>query len=203
MGRAGPLALGLLLLSGWPAAAAEKQIRPLVGVTFAGSTTFILGTAVADKHAVFGISGSWIGDIVGVEADLGWVPGVFEPEPKQLVLGSSATTVMGNVVITLPRKWTEYTLRPYVVAGAGLMRVTLQDSLSVFNPINRLAAFDVGGGAIGFLTNRVGLAWDVRRFGTLKGPLGEPGNVQPDPDTGKLVRKVTFWRATMGVVVRY
>src|SRR5262245_17700847 len=123
MGRVGPIALGLLLLGG-PAAAAEKQIRPFVGVSFGGSTTFILGTAIADKHAVLGMSAAWIGDLVGVEGDVGWVPGVFEPQPKQLVLGSGVTTVMGNVVITLPRKWTEYTLRPYVAAGAGLMKVT-------------------------------------------------------------------------------
>src|ERR1044071_3592671 len=144
MRRVGPLALALLLWSG-SAAAAEKQIRPFVGVTFAGNTTFALGTAAADKHVTLGVSAAWLGDVVGVEGSVGWVPGIFEPEPQQLVRRSAVTTVMGDVIITLPRRWTEYTLRPYVVAGAGLMKVTLEDTFNVFSPSN-VAAFDVGGG---------------------------------------------------------
>ena len=197
MRRRGPLAVGLLLLLPQPAAAAEKQIRPFVAVTFKGSTTFLLGDAVGKRHGVFGINAALVGDnIFGIEGDVGWVPGFFEPDAERLVLSSGVTTLTGNVIVTLPKRLTEYSLRPYFVAGLGMMHVTVVDSLSVFDVSKALAAYDIGGGAVGFLTNRVGLAWDVRRFGTLKGST-EPGGTTGGPG------RVAFWRASMALVLRY
>ena len=81
---------------------------------------------------------------------------------------SGVTTATGSVILTLPKRLTEYTLRPYFVAGAGVMRVNIADVLSVFDPTKAFAAYDIGGDAVGFLSSQVGVAWDVRRLGTLK-----------------------------------
>ena len=40
----------------------------------------------------------------------------------KLVSKSSVLTFTGNVIVGLPRRATEYTLRPYFVGGFGLMR---------------------------------------------------------------------------------
>ena len=198
MRRGGPLAVGLLLLSAWPAAAAEKQIRPFVAVTFKGATTFVLGEAVGKRHTVVGVSAALVGDIIGVEGEVSRGPGFFEPDPDRLVVRSSVTTATGSVILTLPKRLTEYTLRPYFVAGAGVMRVNIADVLSVFDPTKALAAYDIGGGAVGFLTSQVGVAWDVRRFGTLKASAAEPGTTLEGG-----AARLSFWRASMALVVRY
>jgi len=192
------LAISVLVLS--RPAEAEKQIRPFVGLAFNGATTFVLGDAVENKHGVLGVNASWIGNLVGVEGDLGWGPGFFEPHPKQLVVSHSSvvTTATGNVVVTLPRKWMEYTLRPYVVGGVGVMHVAFTDVFNVYNVSESLTAFDVGGGAVGFLTNRVGVAWEVRRFGTLRGSSAAEGNTNAGAQSS-----LSFWRAGMALVVRY
>src|SRR5262245_22765746 len=191
------LAVALLLIS-MPAAAAEKQVRPFASVAFGGSTTFVLGDAASKKHGVLGVSAAVISDkAVGVEGEVAWLPGVFQPVAKRLLLRSSVATMTGNVVVTLPKRIADYALRPYVVAGVGLMRVRTVDSLSVLGVSKTLSAYDIGGGAIGYLSKRVGLAWDVRRFGTLKESTDTPGL------TTEAGGRLSFWRASMAVVLRY
>ncbi len=200
MRHVSPLAVGLLLLS-TPVRAADKQIRPFVGLTFAGSTTFFdLDHAVGKRHAVIGIDGVVLGNIVGVEVDLGRAPGFFQTGPQlgtpRLVLHSSVTTLTGSIVIAAPRKLTEYTLRPYFVAGAGGMRVRIDDYFGALKVRETVGAIGIGGGAIGFLTNRVGVAWDVRRLSSFKGTANGTG-------TSIGARRLTFWRASMALALRY
>src|SRR5262245_23743031 len=197
MPRVASLALALLLLSS-PLVAAEKQVRPFASLTFKGSTTFALGGAASKRHGMLGVDVVLVGNIIGIEGDVGWGPGFFEPDPDRLVFGSRVITATGNVIITLPKRLTEYTLRPYFVAGAGVMHAKIPDVLSVFETTKALAAYDIGGGAVGFLTSQVGVAWDVRKFGTLKAFPGEPGTT-----TDGTAARLSFWRASMALVVRY
>ena len=112
---------------------------------------------------------------MGVEVDVGHTPGFFNADNRPfgsqdpLVLTSGVTTVTGNLVVALPRRWTEYTLRPYVVGGAGLMRARSTDRFDALPIRTDLAAVDVGGGVTGFLTKRIGLNWDVRYFRSVGG----------------------------------
>lgn len=200
MRHVGSLAAGLLLLS-QPASAAEKQIRPFVALTFAGSTTFVdLDHAVEKRHGAIGIDGVVLGNIFGVEVDLGRMPGFFQTTASlgqsPLVLHSSVTTLTGSIVIAAPRKLTEYTLRPYFVAGAGGMRVRTDDYFGALKVRDTVGAIGIGGGAIGFLTNRVGVAWDVRRFSSFKGPTFGTG-------TSLGARQLSFWRASVALALRY
>jgi hypothetical protein len=106
--------------------------------------------------------------------------------------------LMGNVVLTTPRAWNQYGLRPFVSGGLGMLRVSHNEP--TFPARANLPAYNIGGGAVGLLTNKVGLRFDLRFFRTL--PPGEaPGPLQ---DTGDLLRvHVHYWTATVGVVFKY
>ncbi len=67
----------------------------------------------------------------------------MEADDKHLVLHSRVTTICGNVVFAAPHRLTEYSLRPYFVAGGGLMRARRITSLSVFDVSGVYPAFDL------------------------------------------------------------
>ena len=195
--RAALLAVTLLLLSS-ANAFAEWQARPFLGVSFAGTTTFIdLSQAAGSPNVVLGGNGALLGDVFGVEADFGWGPGYFQSGGEQLVRGNSVTTLTGNAIIAMPRHLTRYTLGPYFVAGAGLVHVHIDsnDLSNVLRVSVTLPAMDIGGGVTGFLTDKIGLNWEARYFtsvgeGKIRGLSFEPEHI-------------SFWRASMGLVLKY
>ena len=190
------LALALLLLPP-RSASAEWQIRPFLGVTFAGGTTFVdLEQAAGHPKIAVGVNGVLLGENIGIEGDFGRTPNFFQSGDQHLVLGSSATTLTGNIVIALPRHLTEYTLRPYFVGGAGLMRVRIDDVLGALRVASTLPAIDVGGGATGFLTDRVGLSWDMRYFRSFSGKAEGHG-------LSFGAEQLSFWRANMALAIRF
>jgi hypothetical protein len=194
--RIGSIAIGLVLNAA-AAGAADRQVRPFIGTAFAGDTTFVdLENAAGSPHVTVGVSMVVLGDVVGVDIDLGHSPRFFQAGNTHLVLGSSVTTFTGNVVIAAPRRLTEYTLRPYFVGGAGMMHVRAEDYFGVLEISAVLPAIDLGAGAIGFLTNRVGVSWEVRRFQTIGDRPGGSG-ISFGPE------RLSFWRATAALVVRY
>ena len=197
------LAIALWLLA--PAtAAADWQVRPFIGFTFGGATTFVdFEKAIETQNGIFGVSGGWLGEIFGLEADFGRAPGFFQTDqPSDLVaaepdlLSSAVTTLTGNVVIALPKRMSGYGLRPYFSGGAGLMHVDTVGQIQIFEIHRTLPTLSLGGGVTGFLTNRVGLNWDIRRLSTLRGEGETLGN-----SLGR--EQLSFWRATMAVALRY
>src|SRR5262245_61949480 len=121
--RIAMLAMVLLVVTAAPAFA-EWQIRPFLGVTFGGGTTLADPENAAGKPKLtYGISGGLIGEILGLEADVARTSGFLEAGNQSIDLESSVTTLTGNVTIGLPRSLVEYTLRPYFVGGAGMLRV--------------------------------------------------------------------------------
>ena len=176
---------------------AEWQIKPFLGVAFGGETTFIdLERAAGGPNAVVGVNGVLLGEVIGIEADVAYVPSFFQSGDQHLVAGSSATTVTGNFVIAMPRRLVQYSLRPYVVGGLGLMHTRINPGLGVLQVSSTLPAVDVGGGATGFLTNRIGINWDVRRFGSFGGAVEGRG-------LSFGAEQLSFWRANMAVAIRY
>jgi hypothetical protein len=199
--RAAWLAVLLWLLA--PAQAfAEWQVRPFIGFTFGGATTFVdPEKAIGTNNAVIGVSGGFLGEIVGFEVDFGRAPGFFQTdEPSvgsDLELRTSAvTTLTGNVVIALPARMAGYGLRPYFSGGAGLMHIDTVTQLNISDVHRTLPTLSLGGGVTGFLSNSVGLNWDVRRLNTLRGEGETLGN-----SLGR--EQLSFWRATMAVALRY
>ena len=188
------LALTLLLMR--PASArAEWQLRPFLGVTFGGSTTFFdLEHSADNPNLVIGFNSVLLGELIGIDADLGYAPGFFQSGGQHLVTRSSATTLTGNVVIALPRRLTEFTLRPYFVGGAGLMQARINDPSKVLGISRTLPALDLGGGVTGFLSDRIGVSWDVRHFRSF-------GGKARGLSFGR--EQLSFWRANMALVFRY
>jgi len=188
----------LAVLAASPAAAAERQIKPFFGATFGGSTTFVdPELASGTWNPVIGISTVFLGELFGAEVDVFDAPGFFETGDKQLVHDSHVVGVTGNVIVAAPNRRTEYSLRPYLVGGAGFMHVKTTTSLSVFDVSAVIPTVDIGAGATAFITNQVGVSWELRRFQSLGGD---------STDTGGLTfggRHPSYWRATMAVVLRY
>jgi len=190
------MAAGLMLLP-HTVLAGDRQIRPFAGATFNAGTTFVspAGGSIG-KNLILGASGVFISEIFGIEADVADVPGFFESDASPLVIDSRVTTVTGNLVIAAPRRMTEYSLRPYLVAGGGLMRIRTLTAQNVFDVSSFLPAFDVGAGVVGFLTNRAGVGWEIRRFQNIGGKSNTAGLTFGPED-------LSFWRATMMVAIRY
>lgn len=178
--------------------AAEKQIKPFIAVGFGGSTTIVdFERAAGTPATIIGVGAAVLGDLVGLDIDVARAPGFFQSGDQTLVLASSVTTVTGNIVLTLPRRMTEYSLRPYFVAGGGVMRVYIDDSLGALPISETLATMDLGGGVTGFVTNRIGLCWEVRRFRSFsRKPRSQGVSIGPE-------EQLSFWRASMALAIRY
>ena len=189
-----PIAIVLLVPSH---AAAEWQIKPSLGVTFGGDTTFVdPDHAVGSPSLVFGISGMLLGKVVGVEADLTHGPGFFQSGDQHLVVESSATTLTGNFVVAVPRHLAAYTLRPYFVGGGGLMHAHIVPSFGALQVDTTLPAIDFGAGVTGFLSDRIGLCWELRSFRSIRGKTEFLG-------TNFAAEQLSFWRASMALAIRY
>ena len=177
-----------------PAAArADWQLKPFGGVTFARQSPFVDVDHVSRAPKFnLGVSSVWQGEIFGVEGDIATTSGFFRGE-LGTIIRSHVATFTGNVVVALPRRMAEYSLRPYAVAGAGVSHVSFSDGLAVaFSDAPSI--WDVGGGVTGFVSRNVGVNWDLRRFQTIRS----------QPVTGQVVEegKLSFWRATMGFTIR-
>jgi len=192
------LAASLLVLSS-RADAADRQLRPFVGMTFGGATTVVdPGDGATNSNLSLGGSAVFLGEIVGAEVEIADMPGFFEANDKNLVTYSRLTTLTGNVVVAAPHKLTEYALRPYLVAGAGLMRMRTTTTFDVFNVSTTVPAFDVGVGVVGFMTDKVGVSWELRRFQDIGSNVSHDKGV-----TFGQEQHLSYWRATMAFVFRY
>ena len=190
------LVAGLLLLC-VRADAADRQIRPFVGATFGGGTTFVdPEDAIGTLNPAIGVSAVYLSEVFGAEVEVADAPGFFQSGDKQLVLRSHVTTITGNVIVAAPRRLTEYWLRPYIVAGGGLMRVATTTKFNVFDVSKVIPEVDVGVGVVAFLTNRAGVSWEVRRFQSIGADTKEVGLTFGG-------ESLSFWRATMAAVIRY
>lgn len=190
------LSVALLLLCAPTATArADWLFTPFIGTSFGAETSFLVFEG-AGRKLTFGGSVALLGSgILGIEADVGHTPGFFQgDDPSGLVLSSRVTTVSGNVIVAAPLAVTRESLRPYVVAGLGLMQARTKNAADLFPVDRNLLGLTVGGGALGFLTERTGLRFDIRHIRAISGTTNPfvPG-----------VARLSFWRATAGVTIRY
>ncbi|HYT68580.1 MAG TPA: hypothetical protein VEL51_19290 [Vicinamibacterales bacterium] len=166
----------LCVLAGAGSAAAEWHITPMVGLTFGGSTTLQdPDNATGDVHASVGLAGTWLSPgIFGAEAIATTTPGFFQSDTGTFIDTSRSTVLMGNIIVTAPRRFTEYFLRPFASGGFGVIRVSERDikaalASHVIDVRANLAGFNIGGGAIGFFSQGVGVRFDLRYYSTIHG----------------------------------
>lgn len=179
-------------------ASADWLFVPHIGAVFGGNTTIVdLDQGAGSKTFTFGGSAAWItSGIIGFEGDVGHAPHFFERGAgSDLVLDSSVTTATGSVIVTMPLSVTRESLRPYLVGGVGLMHASSSDAARLFSFDSNLLAMNLGGGVIGFLTPFTGVRFDLRQFRNLA-----PDNSATTTSGGT---RLSFWRASAGVVIRY
>jgi hypothetical protein len=184
-------------------AAAEWHLTPFLGLIFQGDTSINDPEHGAEvTHWNFGGAVTFIGDgPIGAEGLIVYAPGFFEQDDSTLVTNSRSLAIMGNVVLATPRKWNEYGLRPFVSGGVGLLHASFDYLLAEVLPTVRpnLLGYNVGGGAVGFLSDQVGVRFDLRYFGTVNpkeaGPEEEPIAFGPE--------RLSYWNASVGVVFKF
>lgn len=174
-----------LALSLATSARADVLLTPYAGVNFGGGTI--------DKRANVGASLVWIGSRgLGVELDVGFIPDFFEPKDTTIVYPTNhVATLMGNVVFGRSGGG----IRPYVTAGAGLLRSNVGSFGGFFDDVttdnalgaNAGAGVRVGGG-------RLSLRGDVRYFRAL---------TDVDIALQDVLADFSFWRATGGLTFRF
>jgi hypothetical protein len=179
--------------------AADWLFTPFVGTSFGTSTSYvILETNTASNKLIFGGSAALLSrGILGVEADFGLAPRFFQRENRGGNLtGSNVNTLSGSVIAAVPLSITRESLRPYAVGGFGLMHAAAQSggALDVFSFDDNFAGYNVGGGAIGLISPRTGFRFEIRHFQSI--------HDAPSALTGENGPRLSFWRATVGVVIR-
>jgi hypothetical protein len=191
-------ALAVCVLVALPrSAAAEWQFTPMIGATVFGSTNSVDHEFATDNvHRNFGGAVTLLGGgLFGIESVFAWTPGFFDDDKAefQLVASSRSISWMGNVVLTAPRRWTEYGLRPFVSGGVGWLYARTIEGRDIIGVNANLLGFDIGGGAIGFFTDRTGIRFDVRYHSNLK----------PTPDVpGFGDVRLRYVTASVGIVLR-
>jgi hypothetical protein len=175
-------------------------------MTFAGRTTLVdLQGGAEKKHVDFGGAVTLLGaGVIGAETIFVLTPGFFETEhsplsdtPTPEIESSRTMAWMANGVLTVPRRWTEYFLRPFVSGGVGVLRASQTQVVNVLGYHASMAGFNIGGGAIGFLSKGTGVRFDLRYYGTIHGT--EQG---PIVTVGDGLVRLHYMTASIGLVIR-
>lgn len=181
-----------------PPASADWLVTPFIGGAFAGKTTFVdLEQGATSTQLIVGGATAWLSDgLFGAEADLTYAPRFFERDNRAgLIVGSNASALMGSAIVAVPLAITRESLRPYAVVGLGVIHAGLEDVFGVVSDDGNLLGLNVGGGAVGFIGRRTGFRFDLRQLRTLRGA--------EEALSGTRRSRLSFWRATVGVTLRY
>lgn len=177
------------------AAAADTLIIPFWGVNFGGDAGKTFTAAAESKQQTFGVSAAFFGGgVVGIEGDFGYSPDFFG---KTDAGGSSVLTMVGNLVLAVPFGGQKgFGVRPYFLAGAGVLRSSA-DFPGIFDEgDNNSLAWNTGGGVLIFFGNRFGIRGDIRYFQTFD-DIDTSAGVVEKPG------KVDFTRGSIGFVFRF
>lgn len=188
------LVLSLLLVP--VPASADLFLAPFMGMKFGGGTSIVdLELAAGKKKTSLGVSAFLLSDaILGYEATFGYVPQYFKAAGDLIKPGSYVIDLTGNVIVSLPPDVTAGGLRPYVTGGAGLIHAEALDLLNIFQVRRTVPAFNVGVGAVGLLTNNVGVRFDLRYLRSF---------TNDDGSLARVGRRISYSRATVGLVLRF
>ena len=178
---------------------AEFFAVPFMGLKFGGGTSIVdLEFASGKKKLTLGAALMHIDEgLIGYEASFAYIPTYLEADDAPfgpfLKTGSFVVDFTGSVIVSLPPQFTAGGLRPYAAVGAGLTHVQAADAFQLFQIRRTVPVGYVGGGAIGLVTNNVGLRFYfryLRSFTTDDGSLAHVG------------RRISYSRLTAGLFLR-
>jgi hypothetical protein len=181
--------LALFLLVPAAPARADVVLTPYVGSLF--------GADVSGKPTAFGASAAFMGGgVFGGEIGFNYAPkfvsaGVGNDDIAQMSL-------MGNLIVGIPLGSADQggQVRPYITGGAGLFRLTSQESQFLDRVNSNDFAVNFGGGVMAFFSEHVGIRGDVRYFRTLTDSDQDSG---VNFDLGAL----RFWKWDVGAAFRF
>jgi hypothetical protein len=189
----------VLLLAGAVPARADFFVVPFLGAKFGGSTSIAdFELAAGKKKLVLGIGARVVDDgIIGYEVEFANIAGYFANEEVSSIrplvkTGSYVNDLTGSLVLSLPPGFTGGGLRPYAVIGGGLIHAQSEDLFDVIKVRRTVAALNLGIGAVGMITNNVGLRFDLRHLRSLSN----------DPPTGGVGHQIAYSRFTVGLLLR-
>lgn len=172
----------LAAVAGIRPASAQGFITPFVGFNFGGDSANCLSlTNCQEKRTNFGVSLGTL-SAFGFEEDISYAKNFFGDTPGT---DSSVFSAMSNIMISVPAG----PVRPYVLAGVGLIRPHVSTSLASLASFDKNAfGYDIGGG-MHVIVGHVGVRGDLRRFKTLQDiPLFRS---QP----------LAYWRGSVGLTL--
>jgi hypothetical protein len=199
-----------LVLLGLPVAArADWSLAPFLGRTFQGDTTLIDHEQGAQAgHWHFGASVTMLGTgPLGVEGLIVYTPQFFQQDEPPVfedvapvnIVKSRTFALMGNAVLAKPQKRTDYAPRLFLSGGLGLLHASATD-FNGLTPVSvSLPGYNIGGGVMGFFSERAGLRLDLRYVGTLKERELKPGEAPISLGPARL----SYWTANVGFILRY
>jgi opacity protein-like surface antigen len=174
-------------------ARADWLFTPSIGSTFGADTN-------GNEHFTYGASLGWMGaGILGWEADLSFTPEFFEGADDDFDLdgGSNVVSAMANVIFA--RRDDGYgggRFRPYFTTGIGMLQTEARSNDDLFAVDNSEFGFNLGAGAIGFVTDHVGFRGDLRYLRSFEDPVEDN-----EFDIG--VGNFDYWRGTFGLTFRW
>ena len=170
-------------------ARADWLFTPNVGTTFGGATN-------GQEHFTYGAAIGWMGaGVFGWEADLSYTPEFFEGNDNDFdfIDSSNTTSVMFNAIVGAPVGGQFGPgFRPYVTGGIGMLQRELQSADALFDVSSTDWGFNLGGGAMGFMTDHVGFRGDLRYIRSFE-------DLDETIDAGSF----DFWRGTAGITFRW
>ena len=180
------LLVATLAIVGWPTPArADGFINPWVGVNFANET--------GDGRNAFGVSAGSIGrGMMSGELDFGYSPNFFGP--NDAFGTNNVLDLMVNVTAGIPfggRRGLR--LRPYATGGVGVIRTVVKGPANVLDFTNNDIGFNIGVGAMGFMSDHVGIRGDVRYMRTVNAD-------SKASDFDFPLGNFHYWRGSFGVV---
>jgi hypothetical protein len=184
------LAVALVAITSAPVRA-DGYIVPFVGFNFGGdsSSNCTTLTGCQQKRLNLGVSLVSMGPVFGLEEDISYAKNFFGETPG---VDNSVFSAMSNFLIGVGGG----PVRPYVVGGVGLIRPhvsSLTSSLTSFGTGKNAFGYDLGGGVAGVFGKHLGVRGDIRRFRTMQ-------------DVNLLIftgQKLEFWRASVGLVLKF
>jgi opacity protein-like surface antigen len=185
----------VLLLAAPQIARAEIFAVPFVGLKFGGGTS-IFDLEFASGARKFTVGGAVMvvdHGILGYEGSFSYLPGYFERDNIIWTPGSFMIDLTGSVLLSLPPDVTAGGLRPYFAVGAGLAHVQADDNLHVLQVRRTVPVANLGGGAIGLITNNVGVRFDYRYVRSL---------LTDDGSLARVGRRISYSRFTVGLLLR-
>lgn len=201
-------ALAILVFTASPSpASADWLFTPFVGTTFNAAANFndaFEGGDDFEKQFTYGASLGWMGaGIIGFEFDFGYSPNFFETavtddDDFEFVDDSNVTTLMANVLVGAPiGGQSGFGIRPFGVAGVGLIRTRLEDADDFFDEVDSNDfGFNVGAGLNIFFADNIGIRGDIRYFRAF-------GDDEDEDAFDFRLSEFDFWRATVGVTFRW